>query len=272
MPPDRATLAERAVRPGVVTALVGVTLAAWLLVVVRMRGMDGGPGTDLGSAGWYLGIWVTMMAAMMLPSAAPMVLLFSKVASGSRRPGLATALFVIGYLVAWTAYGVVAYALYRLVRSLDPAFLGWDRFGPEITGAAIVLVGVYQLTPLKRACLRHCRTPLGFVMHHWHAGPTGAVRMGVVHGAWCVGCCWALMVLLFAVGVMSITWMVVVSAVVFAEKVLPAGERVARSLAVLLVVLGAWVALAPDSVPGLTRPGTGPMMDEMAPAATHTLS
>jgi predicted metal-binding membrane protein len=268
---SQATITERALRPGVVAGLVGGTLAAWVIVAARMRGMDAGPGTDLGPAGWYLGIWVTMMAAMMLPSALPMVLLFSKASSGSaRRPGLRTALFVLGYLITWTAFGVVAYALFRLVRGLDPSFLAWDRAGPEVAGAAIALAGVYQLTPLKRVCLRHCRTPLSFLLHHWHGGSLGAVRMGIVHGAWCVGCCWALMVVLFAVGVMSITWMVVVAAVVFAEKVLPGGERVAQGLAVALVGLGLWVAIAPGSVPGLTTPGMGTNMDEMLPATPTT--
>ena len=264
-------MAERALRPGVVTTCVGVTLAAWVLVVVRMRGMDAGPGTDLGSAGWYLGIWVTMMAAMMLPSATPMVLLFSKVSEqSSRRPGVATVLFVTGYLIAWTAYGLVAFGLFRLVRTVDPAFLAWGR--AEITGAAIALAGIYQLTPLKRTCLRHCRTPLSFVMHHWHGGAGGAVRMGIEHGAWCVGCCWALMVLLFAVGVMSITWMLVVAAIVFAEKVLPIGEQVAKVLAVVLIAFGIWVALAPGSVPGLTRPGVKTTMDWMASSPAWVVS
>jgi len=271
--PAQATITERALRPGVVAVLIGGTLAAWVLVVARMRGMDAGPGTDLGSAGWYLGIWVTMMAAMMLPAVTPMVLLFSKAASGSaRRPGLTTALFAVGYLIAWTAFGVVAYLLFRLVRGLDPSFLAWDRAGPEVAGAAIALAGIYQLTPLKRVCLRHCRTPLSFLMHHWHGGSLGAVRMGIVHGAWCVGCCWALMVVLFAVGVMSITWMVVIAAIVFAEKVLPVGERVAQALAVVLVALGIWVAVAPDSVPGLTRPGSEMKMGEMLPPSARPLS
>jgi predicted metal-binding membrane protein len=262
-----ATIAERALRPGVVASVVGVTLAAWLLVLVRMRGMDAGPGTELGSAGWYLGIWVTMMAAMMLPSAMPMVLLFSKASSGAtRRPGLATGLFVTGYLIVWTGFGLVAYGLFRLVRGLDTSHLAWDREGPVVAGAAIVLAGVYQLTPLKQVCLRHCRTPLSFVMHHWHSGRLGAVRMGIVHGAWCVGCCWALMVVLFAVGVMSITWMVVLAAIVFAEKVLPFGERAARVLAVVLIAFGTWVAVEPGSVPGLTRPGANMEMNSMLPA------
>jgi predicted metal-binding membrane protein len=264
MSSQQGTLTRSQLRPGVFSVLIGVTLAAWVLVVMRMRGMDAGPGTDLGSLGWYLGIWVTMMAAMMLPSATPMVLLFSKVSQqSSRRPGLATALFVTGYLVAWTAFGLVAFGLFRLVRAVDPAFLGWDRAGPEIAGAAIALAGVYQLTPFKHVCLSKCRTPLGFVMHHWHSGAGGAVRMGLEHGAWCIGCCWALMVLLFAVGIMSITWMVVVAAIVFAEKLLPIGEQVAKALAVVLIALGIWVAVAPGSVPGLTRPDAPRKMQSM---------
>ena len=268
MSASEATITARALRPGILAGFLGVTLAAWVIVVARMRGMDAGPGTDLGSLGWYLGIWVTMMAAMMLPSAAPMVLFFSKISEqSSRRPALATALFVTGYLIAWAAYGLVAFAIFRLVRAFDPPFLAWDRAGAEITGAAIVLAGVYQLTPFKRACLRTCRTPLGFVMHHWRDGSAGAVRMGIVHGAWCIGCCWALMVLLFAVGVMSITWMLVVAAIVFGEKVLPIGEQLARAVALLLIGLGIWVALAPGSVPGLTRPGGMQKMDSMLRAS-----
>jgi predicted metal-binding membrane protein len=263
-----STFARRSFRQGVVAALVGVSLVAWALVVARMRGMDDGPGTDLGSLGWYLGIWVTMMAAMMLPSATPMVLFFSKISEqSSRRPALATSLFVVGYLIAWSAYGLVAFAIFRLVRTLDPPFLAWDRAGTEIAGAAIVLAGIYQLTPFKRTCLSKCRTPLGFVMHHWRDGVSGAVRMGVVHGGWCIGCCWALMVLLFAVGVMSITWMILVAAIVFAEKVLPVGERLAHLIAVVLIAFGVWVATAPWSVPGLTQPGGMQKMSSMLGAS-----
>jgi predicted metal-binding membrane protein len=228
--------------------------------------MDAGPGTELGGLGWYLGIWVTMMAAMMLPSAAPMVLSCEGRERLSPAPGRCTALFLAGYLVAWTSYGALAYVLYRIVRSLDPSFLAWDRAGPEIAGVAIALAGVYQLTPLKRVCLRHCRSPLHFVLHGWRHGALGSVRMGVEHGAYCVGCCWGLMLVLFAVGVMSITWMVVVAAIVFAEKVLPFGERVSTALAVVLVAFGVWIAVAPGSVPGLTQPGSGMQMTEMLPA------
>ena len=132
MSSSETTITARALRPGVVTGLLGVTLAAWVIVVARMRGMDAGPGTDLGSFGWYLGIWVTMMAAMMLPSATPMVLLFSKVSEqSSRRPGLATGLFVTGYLIAWTAYGLVAFGAVPARARARP---GLPRLGPGRTG------------------------------------------------------------------------------------------------------------------------------------------
>jgi predicted metal-binding membrane protein len=246
-------VASRALRPGVLAALLGATLAAWVVLLVRMRGMDAGPGTDLGTLGWFVGVWVTMTAAMMLPSATPMVLVFSKAADGRA----ATGLFVAGYLIVWTAYGLVAYGLFRLLRSHHPAFLGWDRSGSIVAGAAIVVAGLYQLTPLKRVCLRHCRTPFHWVLHRWRDGRVGAARMGLEHGGYCVGCCWALMVVLFAVGVMSLGWMVVVAALIFAEKVLPLGERLASAFAVALVTLGIWVAVAPASVPFLTQPGMG---------------
>jgi predicted metal-binding membrane protein len=163
--------------------------------------------------------------------------------------------FVAGYLVAWTAYGLVAYGLFRALRALQPGFLAWDAQGALVAGAAIAAAGAYQLTPLKRACLRHCRSPLHFVVGRWRGGRLGALAMGVEHGAWCVGCCGGLMLVLFALGVMSLRWMVLVAAVIFAEKVLPFGHRLPRAVAVAFLALGVWVAVAPGSVPGLTLPG-----------------
>jgi predicted metal-binding membrane protein len=123
-----------------------------------------------------------------------------------------------------------------------------------------VAAGIYQLTPVKDVCLRHCRTPMHFLLHGWHEGSTGALRMGGEHGLYCVGCCWGLMVVLFTVGVMSLVWMAVIAGVIFAEKVIPYGTRLTKVLAVAFVALGIWIALAPSSVPGLTQPGSGPSM------------
>lgn len=222
--------------------------------------MDAGPGTDLGGFGWYVGIWVTMMAAMMLPSAAPMVLLFSRISAERARRGqtfVPTWVFVAGYLAVWTAYGLAAYGLFRAVLAVNHGFLDWDRAGPYVVGGAIVFAGLYELTPLKSVCLRHCRSPMHYVLGGWREGRLGALRMGVEHGGYCVGCCWGLMVVLFALGVMSLFWMALVAAVIFMQKLAPWADRGAPVFAAVLVALGIWVAAAPGSVPGLTQPNSG---------------
>jgi predicted metal-binding membrane protein len=247
---ERLTLRARAM---IVASLLGAALVAWIVTVQRMRGMDAGPGTDLGSLGWYLGIWVTMMAAMMLPSAAPAVLMFARA-----RERAQTWAFVVGYLLAWAGYGLAAYAIYRAIRAEAPSFLAWDQHGPWVAGGALALAGLYQLTPLKSACLRHCRSPLHFLLHG-RPGSLGALWMGIEHGSICIGCCLGLMLALFALGVMSLFWMAVVAVAILIEKALPGGETFARLLAVVLVALGIWVAASPGSVPGLTQPSDTPM-------------
>jgi predicted metal-binding membrane protein len=230
--------------------LFGAAGVAWVVTVERMRGMDEGPGTDLGGLGWYLGVWVTMSAAMMLPSAVPTAAFVARI---SRR--LPTLLFTSGYLAAWTAYGLVAYGLVRLATSLDLDRLAWDRGGPYVTGGVLVVAGIYELTPQKAACLRRCRS----------VGARGdealsGLRAGLQHGAYCVGASWALMAVLFALGVMSLLWMAIVAAVIFVEKVLPQGIRLSRLVGPVLIALGIWVALSPASVPGLTEPEHNPSM------------
>jgi predicted metal-binding membrane protein len=244
-------------RPAIVALLLGAALIAWIVTVQRMRGMDAGPGTDLGTLGWYLGIWVTMMAAMMLPSAAPTVLMFARARGDAQ-----TSIFVVGYLLAWTGYGLAAYAIYRGIRAQAPALLAWDKQGPWVAGGALAAAGLYQLTPLKSACLRHCRSPMHFLLRG-RPGALGALWMGVEHGGVCVGCCIGLMLALFALGVMSLFWMAVVAAVILVEKVFPRGEAFARALALALIALGLWVAVSPASVPGLTQPGDMSMKGDM---------
>ena len=246
-----AMLPRQAARAG---ALLGVALACWIVAVQRMWGMDAGPGTDPGAFVWFIGLWVTMMAAMMLPAAAPAALLYARI-----RAGAPTSVFVLGYLLAWTAYGVAAYAVYRGLREAAPSFAAWDERGPWLAGGALVAAGLYQLTPLKTACLHHCRSPLHFLLGS-RAGIRGAVRTGFVHGGYCVGCCTGLMVALFALGIMSLFWMAVVAAAIVVEKVLPGGEAFARVLAVVLIACGIWVATAPRSVPGLVQPDAPQMM------------
>jgi predicted metal-binding membrane protein len=248
--------------------LLGGALVAWVVAVARMRGMDDGPGTDLGGLGWYVGIWVTMMAAMMLPSVAPMVLLFARVSRERSRRGWAlvpTWIFLTGYFVVWTVYGLAAYGAYRVISSVGSDLLAWDGAGPWVAGCAVAAAGVYELTPLKQLCLRHCRSPLHFVLSGWRSGRLGAVRMGVEHGAYCVGCCWGLMVILFALGAMSLLWTTVVAVLIFVQKLSPGAQRLSVPLAVALVGFGVWVAAAPDRVPGLTRPGSRPAM-QMSPS------
>jgi predicted metal-binding membrane protein len=252
---------QRAIRvqAGLLAALLAAAAVAWLLTRDRMLGMDAGPGTNPGGLGFYTASWLVMMAAMMFPSIAPMVLTFATIQRRRRERGAldrttSTWIFVAGYLVTWTAFGLAAYGLYVGVRSLSIPELSWHRGGRYLAGAVLVAAAVYQLTPAKDACLRRCRGPLDFLLTQWREGPWGALRMGVVHGAWCVGCCWALMASLFALGVMSLTWMIVVAALIAVEKLLPSKILANRSVAALLLVLGIGVALAPKHVPGLTIP------------------
>jgi len=245
-------------RPAVVAGvLLGGALVAWIVTYQRMHGMDAGPGTELGGLGWYVGVWATMMAAMMLPSVSPMVLVFARISRDRERRGhgfVPTWVFLAGYLIAWVGYGLVAYGAYRVLRWAVGGSLDWDGAGAWVAGGALLVAGIYQLTPLKHVCLRHCRGPMHFVLHGWRDGRVGALRMGIEHGAFCVGCCWGLMLALFALGVMSLVWMAVIAVVIFAEKLLPAGETFARVFAIVLVAGGVWVAAAPASVPGLVQP------------------
>jgi predicted metal-binding membrane protein len=256
--------------------LLAAALIAWVVTIERMRGMDAGPGTDLGGLGWFIGVWVTMMAAMMLPSTAPMVLVIHRVSGERARGGfsasVSTGIFVAGYIAAWTAYGLIAYGAFLALEASNAEFLAWDRQGPLVAGIAIAAAGAYQLTPLKRACLRHCRTPLSFVMHRWRAGRGGALAMGLEHGAWCLGCCLGLMLTLFALGVMSIAWMALVAVVILAEKALPRGTRLTGPVALCLIALGTWMAIAPSRIPGLTQPGIAPAMSPDEPAQSHPMS
>src|SRR5919204_5214426 len=242
-----------------VATLLALAAAAWLVTGDRMSGMDAGPGTDPGALGFFLVTWVVMMGAMMFPSVAPMVVAYSRIRGhrrelGERAATAGTAMFVGGYLVSWTAFGLLGWALYQLVRSLSIDLLSWQRGGPYFAGGVILLAAVYELTPLKHACLRKCRSPMAFLFGWWRDGSFVALRLGMEHGAWCVGCCWGLMAALFALGVMSIGWMVFVAALIAIEKLLPWKALANRGIALLLVAIGFGVAFAADSVPGLTLP------------------
>jgi predicted metal-binding membrane protein len=243
-------------RLGLVAALVAVAVVGWVWTVREMRGMDAGPWTSLGSLAWFLAVWVVMMAAMMFPSVAPTVALYTQVTKESSP--VSPWLFTGGYLLTWTGAGLVAYLVGSAATALVGAPLAWGRGGHALAGATLLVAAVYEVTPLKNVCLAKCRSPLGSFLGSWRGGRTGAVRMGVRNGAWCVGCCWALMASLFALGVMSVSWMALVAAIIAAEKTLP-WRHLPVATAVLLAGLGLLVLLAPGSLLGLTMPPGDPM-------------
>jgi predicted metal-binding membrane protein len=256
--PAPAFAAARA-RLGLIALLFALAAVAWWSTAHRMAGMDEGPGTELGALGWFLGVWVVMMAAMMFPSVAPTVALYARMAR--RRAPVAPLVFAAGYLVTWTVAGLLAYALFDLGRTLLGDELAWDASGRWVAGGTLVVAAAYELTPLKDVCLAKCRSPLGFLLGSWRDGVRGAVAMGARHGGWCVGCCWALMASLFALGVMSLAWMAFVAALIALEKTLPWGRPATYGTALVLVALGVVLIAAPDAVPGLTVPDDG--MDAM---------
>jgi predicted metal-binding membrane protein len=208
--------ASRERAPITIAALAAVTAAAWLALVAVGGGMDM-------RAAPFLGGWTVMMTAMMLPSVAPLVLVH-------RRAGRGTELLCTGYLVVWAATGVLAYAA---ARAFDPMMIS-----SALAGGILIGAGLYQLTPLKAVCLRRCRSPFDFLMQRWRRGRLGALRLGVEHAAYCVGCCWGLMAVLVFTAAMSLVWAAAFAFAVFAEKVLPRGEMTARVLALALVVAG----------------------------------
>jgi predicted metal-binding membrane protein len=200
----------------------------------------------------FLAIWVTMMVAMMFPTAAPMILTFHKVQAGKRERGdafVSTWMFVAAYILVWTLAGVAAYAGALAAEAIAVRAALSSTAAARVGGAVIMLAGIYQLTPLKDLCLSKCRTPITFIMTSWRDGAVGALRMGLLHGAYCLGCCWLLFVILFPLGIMNIAAMAVITLMVFAEKTLPWGRLAPRATAATLVTYGAMVIAAPQVLP-----------------------
>jgi predicted metal-binding membrane protein len=246
-------------RVALIATLLTLAVLAWVVTDARMGGMESVPGMDLGGLGFYLTVWVVMMAAMMFPSVAPTVTMYDRLRAGHRAKGHgaapdATAIFVTGYLLVWTAAGLVAYGLLQLGRELAPPFLAWDEGGRWLTGGVIVAAALYQVTPWKHACLVKCRSPMMFLAERWRHGRAGALDLGIRHGAWCLGCCWALMAGLFAIGAMSLSWMAVIAAFIAAEKLLPWPRTARYAVALSLLVLGLAVVISPADVPGFADP------------------
>jgi predicted metal-binding membrane protein len=241
----------------VLLALLGVTTLAWLYLIAdrqRMTDMDmpGMPDMAMpvswGAAEFALtfAMWWIMMLGMMLPSAAPTILTFATMARRQRGRGqrfVPASVFTIGYLLVWGGFCVLA-AL--LQWGLDKAALLSPMLATRsalIGGTLFILSGLYQFTPFKYACLRQCRSPFAFLLNHWRDGWQGALRMGFHHGLYCLGCCWVMMVLLFAVGVMNLVWVAAIAAFVFAEKLFPGGTWIGRVAGVLMLLFGAHLLL-----------------------------
>ncbi len=237
-------------------ALAGLTLLAWVYLVQMARAMAP---MDMGMAmphmhAWGVGelamltiMWAVMMVAMMLPSAAPMILTFATVhrrRGEQGQPVVSTGVFVLGYVTVWSAFSVAAALLQWTLHAaalLSPAM---TTASPIAGGVLLVAAGLFQWTPLKSICLTRCRSPLSFVMTEWREGAPGAFIMGVRHGLYCVGCCWVLMGLLFVAGVMNLLWVAAIAVFVLIEKVMPRGEQASRVGGAVLIAGGLAVAFA----------------------------
>lgn len=248
----------------VLAALVCVTALAWgylVLMAGGMHGMPDMPGMAQGAmeaavrpAPWTAGhfammlaMWAVMMLGMMLPAAAPMILFFATFSRRSREQGHRVApvgAFVAGYVAVWSAFALAATTLQWALERAALLSPHMASVSPVLGGALLIAAGVYQWTPLKRSCLGFCRSPVAFVMGRWRPGTGGALRMGLEHGAFCVGCCWVLMGLLFVGGVMNLLWVAAIALAVLAEKLAPKGGWIARATGVALVLGGAWVVAA----------------------------
>jgi predicted metal-binding membrane protein len=245
-------------RAVVLAGLVGLTALAWLHLAHMALGMGAGAMAEAAmtaAAPWdaarfalAFAMWAIMMVAMMLPGAAPMVLLFAalerKRGAGRDLPPR-TAAFVLGYLLVWTGFSLAAVAAQWALGEAALLSPTLASMSPALGGALFVAAGLYQLTPLKHACLRRCRSPIQFLAAVWRPGSRGALRMGVAHGAYCVGCCWPLMGLLFAGGVMNLLWVAAIAMFVLVEKVAPRGELAARASGALMLAFGAYLLLWP---------------------------
>lgn len=251
---------ERAI---VTAGLGGITVLAWAYVLSSAASADATP-TAMAMPQMHawstvdfalvLAMWAVMMVAMMLPSAAPMILLFTTVNrnQGAQQAALVpTGVFVLGYVLVWGGFAALAttaqWALHT--GALLTAMMGGST-SPLLGGALLLTAGIYQWPPLKRACLTQCRTPLGFLMAEWRPGSRGALAMGLRHGLYCLGCCWMLMALLFVGGIMNVLWVAGIAAFVLVEKLAPAGRRLGQVAGIVLLAWGAWLIIARFAPPG----------------------
>jgi predicted metal-binding membrane protein len=237
--------------------LLVVSAGAWMHVATSMpdgdmAGMEMVMAPTLLDAVAYVVAWAIMMAAMMLPSAWPMMGLYAATQRRARVPVrvVSVTLFVLMYLGLWAVTGVPVYAAGVALMAVSAGTLAY------VVAGVLVIAGVFQFTPLKQVCLRHCRSPLGFLLGHWRAGWTGALAMGWAHAVYCVGCCGALMVVLVVAGAMGLPWVLLIACAVAAEKLLPRGERIARLTGAALILLGVAVAIRPGLATALRSSGS----------------
>ncbi len=237
----------------ILALLLALAAGAWALLVWQSAMMDEDMSLTMGMrAPLFIAIWVAMMVAMMFPTAAPMILTFARVQANKRdqgRPFVPTWVFVSSYLVVWTAFGVVAYAAAVGAEQLADEWMWLMDNAARIGGGVLIAAGLFQLSPLKRACLSKCRTPMAFILGSWRDGHAGAFRMGLEHGSYCLGCCWLLFVILFPLGMINVGAMAAITLLIFAEKSLPAGRQLGSLAALALVVYGAVVIFVPDALP-----------------------
>jgi predicted metal-binding membrane protein len=234
----------------ILTALVVLSSVAWAGTVYQAGSMGLGMFTCSMTMGTpfsvsngllYIILWGVMMVAMMLPAMTPIVGLFQMMARRKREQGLPFTpawVFVAGYVTLWTLTGSIGYAADIAIQSLPGLFPALQSYGMVIGGVTLVGAGIYQLTPLKYHCLSQCRSPMGFLLTSWRDGTVGAFRMGLHHGAYCLGCCWSLMVVLFVMGTMNLVWMGVLSIIIFVEKIVPYGVEMGKATGIGLIALG----------------------------------
>ena len=242
----------------ILALLIAVAAAAWVLLIRQQIGMSADMRMEMVSptmgmaAPLFLAVWIVMMIAMMFPTAAPMILTFHQVQAAKRSRGgtfVSTWAFVAGYMLVWSAIGVLAFAGAAGTQMIGEQMGMSTATAARIGGVLLIVAGAYQLSPLKDLCLAKCRTPIGFILTSWRDGHWGAARMGIEHGAFCLGCCWLLFLALFPLGMMNVAAMAVVTLLIFAEKTLPSGDRIAKVSGVALILYGAAVLVFPQALP-----------------------
>ena len=255
--PYRALTRERNLILGLLLILA---VGAWGVLVQQQSTMSDAramsPTMGMGAL-LFVAVWVVMMVAMMFPTAAPMILIFARVYAERQQQGkpfVPTWVFVGAYMLTWTGFGVLAYVAALRVEYLAGRSMWLMDNAALLGGVVLIAAGLYQLSPLKHVCLSKCRSPMQFVLHHWRSGYGGAFRMGLEHGAYCLGCCWLLFVILFPLGIMNLVAMALVTALILAEKSLSLGRRISWMAAGVLVIYGALVIFIPEALPGMASP------------------